>query len=39
MHGKLSLVGMLADPVGVIAASDKNYENHRAFYRKTALKD
>lgn len=30
MYGKLSLF---------IAASDKNYENYREFYRKTALKD
>lgn len=29
----------LEKPVGFIAASDKDYENYREFYRKTVLKD
>lgn len=29
----------LENPVGFIAASDKDYENYRAFYRRTVLKD
>lgn len=29
----------LENPVGFMAASDKDYENYREFYRKTVLKD
>lgn len=29
----------LEKPVGFIAASDKDYENYREFYRKSVLKD